>query len=509
MKTAGVVLDFYDDPTGDVLKRVFSTPDELPAIVKEAHLLTQEERDILRNEAFALVMVNEGHTIRKYACVDAGNTALSALYFLEHHDKLPEEAVKVACANLFDACQEFRLPTDVIEKIAAAHGMSRKRDPMAQSGYVGDEADWAQRTNLLSVRGGADSGRVIPTASTMKTASVFGKPMAIRKAEDAQKKLGIEPTMLPKKATIVKTAGMAREVGVNTVANLIASGIIGAGAYGVGKAVGHREKKAEATQGGMILTDDKRSIGVSAKAPDLQERKPHLSVVDVTGKEPKKTIEKKSYAITALDGRYSLDSYADVQKAVEYFGENWTEMVPEDRHEYAVKTAARAEDLGIEVPDLLARYGSTEYAPDVEAHLANRRSLAPDWKDVYDDLQEKRASIEPEVFAALLAHADEGAGLHAVWGGQVCDPYLSTFGGGITKEAEVWAWQSRTGDYVSADQIRNLAINGRPLIHKHFDSDTTNGFCKDPIPVFESLPDTHKIILARLANDLNDGLAAN
>jgi hypothetical protein len=174
-----------------------------------------------------------------------------------------------------------------------------------------------------------------------------------------------------------------------------------------------------------------------------------------------------------------------------------------------VKTASRAEDLGIEVSDLLARYGSTEYAPDVEAHLANRRSLAPDWKDVYDDLQEKRASIDPEVFAELLSQADEGAGLHAVWGGPVCDPYLSTFGGGITKEADIWSWQSRTGEFVSSDQIKNLAINGRPLIHKHFDSDTTNGFCKDPIPVFESLPDTHKIILARLANDMNDGLAAN
>jgi hypothetical protein len=61
----------------------------------------------------------------------------------------------------------------VIDKVkkAPANGAGKQRDPMAQP-LVGDESDWAARTNLVSVRGGADSGRVIPTANQMKTAGL-------------------------------------------------------------------------------------------------------------------------------------------------------------------------------------------------------------------------------------------------------------------------------------------------------------------------------------------------
>jgi hypothetical protein len=450
MKTAGVVIDFYDDPSAGLLRQVFPTVETLPEIVKQAHILSSEERDVLRNEAFALVLVNEGVPMKKFACVDAGNTALSAMYFIENHGRLPEEAVKVACANLIAACEAYNLPTEELEKIARV-SMGRKRDPMAQTGYVGDEADWAQRTNLLSVRGGSDSGRVIPTANSMKTAGVDG--------------------------------------------------------------------------GGMVLTDDKRNIGTSSKAPATQTAKPQLTptphpaeqlrganntIVDVTGKEPKLKLEKKASQRTALNGSYALDSYADVKKAVEYFGDCWTVMDPDDRHEFAVKTASRAGELGIDVPDLMARYGSTEYAPDIEAHLSNRRALRPDWNEVWDEIKEKRAEIDPERFAQLLAEADKAAGLHVYWGGEVADPWLATFGGGIEKDAGVWSWQGRTGDYVTEERLKNLSINGRPLIHKHFSSEITNAFCKDPIAIFESLPDTHKSIISRLANETNlDGLAAN
>ena len=106
MKTAGVVFDFYDDPAGSLLKKTFPSLEELPEIVKEAHILSEEEREVLRDEAYALVMINEGKTLRKFACVDKGNTFLSALYFIENRDKLPEEAQKIASANIFAACEE-------------------------------------------------------------------------------------------------------------------------------------------------------------------------------------------------------------------------------------------------------------------------------------------------------------------------------------------------------------------------------------------------------------------
>lgn len=658
MKTAGVVLDFYDDPIGRVLKETFPEAGSLPSIIKTAHILSEEERGVLRDDAYALILVNEGKVMRKFACVDAGNTALSALYFLKTHESLPGEAVKVAASNLAQACEEFGIPgAETLEKIAAtalqlykrhlvggvaaggalgahagytkgdadrptsekvtravtdaiggallggaaghvtgsihgahrlrdlvpvylkpktssvekvavsnatvlvrhvgggaalgaaygghdrfdrstkkggesqdrfkyrrirntvegavkggltggavggltgtvhnahrdkkfgewlmkavgksktsAAGASRKRDPMVQSAYVGDESDWASRTNLRSVQGGADSGRVIPSANNMKTAGFMGNMM--------------------------QPSGQTDMFGQPAIKGVL-------GAMKDRKAASMAPKTAEAAQGGVVLTDDKKDVGPSVKAPLLQDRTPQIRIVDVTGKKAPDRLSKKASAHTALNGRYSLDSYSDVKKAVEYFGDYWTQMAPEDRHEFAVKTASRAGDLGIEVPDLLARYGSTGYAPDVEAHLANRRAMAPDWRDTYSELQEKRASADPLDFAKALEKVDRASGLYADWGGHICDPYLSTFGGGFAKEAGVWNWMSRVGDYVTEAQLKNLALNGRPLIHKYFDSDTTNGFTKDPIVIFESLPETHKIILARLAGDMNDGLPTN
>jgi hypothetical protein len=87
----------------------------------------------------------------------------------------------------------------------------------------------------------------------------------------------------------------------------------------------------------------------------------------------------------------------------------------------------------------------------------------------------------------------------------VADPYYATFG----KQAAAWSWTGRTGDYVSEEELRWLARNGRPLIHKHFASDFTNSFIKDPISIFESMPDDSKVILARLANGKFDAMNAN
>lgn len=394
MKTAGLSLDFYDDISGETLKSSFPTPDSLPGIIKKAHILSPEERDVLRDEAYALVMQDEGKVFRKFACVDPGNTALSTLYFLHNMDKLPAEAIKVAAANLADHCEAFGLPVPPLLKVAVKTGMSRTRDSFRQP-QVGDEADWAARTNLQSIRGGADSGRVIPTANGMKTAA----------------------------------------------ANL----------------------------------------------------------VDVSGKTPEFKFKRKEAQNTALDGKYPLDDYADVEKAVDYFNENWTGMDPADRHQYAVKTASRADQLGIEVPEILGRYGSTEYSPDVDAHLANRRAIAPAFEDVWDDLAEKRASIHPEVFAFLLKEADEAAGINWNWGGEVADPWFATFGGDSEREKVAsWSWEGAGGESLNQEQLMALASDPSEL-KAHFDASITTAFCQDPVTIFESLPDTHKQLIANLA----------
>lgn len=448
MKTAGVVVDFYDDPSGHLLKGMFSTPDELPDQVKTAHILSTEELNVLRDEAYALIMVNDGNVLRKFACVDPGNTILSMSYFEKTASSLPEEAVAVAAEGLLSFCKTYGLePTNFVKMSAAMHrgsasGMSRTRDPM-KAPYVGDEVDWASRTNLVSMRGGGDQGRVIPMAAAMKTAEVLGSS--------------------------------------------------------------------------VVLTDDKRHIGTDTKSPEIQNHKamkepvhgkgtePKVNyprIVNVSGKDAPIKFEKKSSTRYALGSKYPLDNYADVKKAVSYFNENYLEMDPDDRHEYCVKTASRAEELGIPVSDIMARYGSTEYAPDIEAHIVSRQSICDDeWKGVYAELLEKKASVTPDDFVLMLNKVDQKSGLERQWGGHISDPWMATFGGATEKQKTAgWSWKSPTGDMVNAEALNRLARNGQETLRRQFSEGMAAAFSNDPIVVFDSLPLTTKQILCNMAN---------
>lgn len=130
---AGVVLDWYDDK-GETLKALFPTPDKLPEIIKTANVQPPET---LQPEDFALVAVNEGHVLHKFACHDAGTTAMSVVYFMEHGDKLPEEAQKLAAANLVNACESFDLqPPDAILKVAGtSKGLKNLADRLSYTPY--------------------------------------------------------------------------------------------------------------------------------------------------------------------------------------------------------------------------------------------------------------------------------------------------------------------------------------------------------------------------------------
>ncbi len=430
MHTAGVVLDFYDDVSGSLVKQArsaFEAPEDLAKTLDNFHFLSPEEREVLRDDAYALVMQDEGTVFRKFACVDEGNTVLSTLYFMQNWEKLPTEAVKTAAANLMEHLCEFSLPVPNMLKMAAKTGMSRSRDSAKQP-QQSEEADWNQRTNLVSIQGGGDSGRVIPAASSMKT------------AEKKDKKKG---------------------------------------------------EKVDFLEGFHKLN------------PEAKPKEKKAGPVDVSGQSAELFVKRASAERTALGGRFPLDAMADVQRAVSYFEENYKTIDPVEAHIFAVKTASRADELGIEISETMSRYGSTTYAEDVDAHMANRlAACAPEFTEVYEELREKRAHMEPIEFASLLSEADEMSGLKWVWGGDVADPFYATFG----KTASAWSWQSRTGDFISEDDLKTLARNGRPLIHKHFSSDMTNAFIKDPIAIFDSLPDDSKIILARLAADNGGGV---
>lgn len=117
-KLSGLVLDVYDDTDGSILQEIFPGPVDLSELEKSAHALTVEEHSALPDDAYALVLVNGDQVMKKFATVDAGNTALSVMYFLKTAHKLPEEAQKVAAQNLTAACGWYGLVAPDLLKVS-------------------------------------------------------------------------------------------------------------------------------------------------------------------------------------------------------------------------------------------------------------------------------------------------------------------------------------------------------------------------------------------------------
>jgi hypothetical protein len=156
-KLSGLVLDHYDDHDGSQLKGWYSTLAEVPDFIKQAHLLSSEEQNQLSDDSFALVMIDGDKVFRKYACIDEGNVVLSIDYFLNNGHKLPEEAQKVAAANLVTACVWYGLePPEALEKVALGVG------GLLMAGMIAPGVAREAKANLTAAKAGLGGQIVTP-----------------------------------------------------------------------------------------------------------------------------------------------------------------------------------------------------------------------------------------------------------------------------------------------------------------------------------------------------------
>lgn len=168
-KLSGLVLDFYDDPDGEVLRGVFPTYEDVPELIKEARRITPEEREQLPDDAFSLVLINGDTTLRKYACTDAGNTAISVEYFMKTAHRLPTEAQKTAAVNLVQACSWYGIePPEELQKLALGLGtaMTLMSAPSVIKGT-------SQQIKQNKARAQAAGSRIDPGVASTKGTTVM------------------------------------------------------------------------------------------------------------------------------------------------------------------------------------------------------------------------------------------------------------------------------------------------------------------------------------------------
>ena len=461
----GTIIDFYDDPTGIILKQKLHE-DQVPEFIKTAsHLEGQNVPD----DVFALVMVDGGEKLRKFACADKGNTALSVIYFMENHHKLPEEAQKVAAANLLEACDAYGLAAPFeLTKIA--------------------------RGRMEALRSGFTKAR---------NAAAYEK--ANRGVEPIAKMMGYE--------RLGKWMGSLGARDVAAAGGLLAAG--GGAGYALGKHRGKKEKTAGMfdragkgisnwlREGSQLRAKLKARANLPFKKQSSAPSELKSSVyVDVTGKEPPVQIEKVSYRRHCLPDRFPIDSYGQVQQAVDWFDKYASSLHPEQRREYCQNLSPRASQLGIETTRDIQKYAGEGYAPDGEVKIAveTRKQM---WRDgdsqrsLLDGLLEKKAEVPPDVFCEALKQFDEDNGLHHYWDDGIYDPWYSTYG--IEKRAE-WSFETH-GDKINERQLKQMTDGSFQLFKEKFGEELAEGLRKKPIEIFDSLPLDYKRIIMRLAND--------
>lgn len=458
LKMSGLVLDVHDDIRGEIVRSIFPTQEDIPEIIKQAHALTSEEKERLPDDDFALVLVDEEHKLRKFACHDAGNTALSVLYFLKNANKLPEEAQKTAAANLLVACGWYGL--DVPEELEkAAAGIGTALTAIQLPGAVSNVKKSIQG-NMQSIRELESVGHKVVTPHQMmgKHADVSGS------------------TLAPNSAPACKAAPKST---VNKVATI------------------HKEdfgpeegKKSDYTHGTQPLTN-----------PQAKVMKPH---VDVSNATVPSNVQVKKASQYALGNKYPLDSYEQVKKASSYFDEYKHHLSPVDRREYCLNLVKRASELDIPLSHEAYKYGSEGYAPleEIKMALAMRKNVTQDvdQHSFLNELEEKIAELSPDNFCRVLEEFDKTAGLHHDYDGYLMDPYYSTYG--VVKEAE---YSEVIGnDMVNASMLEYFAKWSYQLLSKTFGPEMADEFRKDPVGIFKSLPVDEKKVIMRMANNTSN-----
>lgn len=457
-KISGLVLDASDDINGEVMHGMYPTLDEVPHLLKTASLVSPEQRESLPDEVFALVLVQDGSSLRKYACVDGGNTALNVAYFLNTYEKLPMEAVKVAASNLEIACGWYDLePPDELKKLSTG-----------SIPVIGKQQFWRDQDGQ-SFTNDNQSWGLNKTAEVSGTIDMDGGVGA--------RKESVSPSR--SKLSVTKTAEERFAESLE-----------------VGEGMPTADNPPAAPQAGKVLT-------------------PH---VDVTSKEPPKLVEKKAAAYYAMPtlSRYPIDGIDQIKTASAYFTEYYKQMEPQDRREFGYNLVKRASAVGVPVEKVAYAYAGEGYAEEHLLHAAvetrinlldqssgfeeDTKTASLHVAGLYHDLLDKRHGLTPDVYAATLSEIDKLAGFDELYDKDLDDPYASTFYKAAEdanpKDAVVLG-----NEYMNVTDLELFGQRGGKDLEMRFGADFVSEFQKDPKGIFDSLPVDQKKVIMRLVNN--------
>lgn len=208
-----------------------------------------------------------------------------------------------------------------------------------------------------------------------------------------------------------------------------------------------------------------------------------------------------------LLGVYPVDTESQIQRACDYFDEYSHRLTHVDRVDYARQLSPLVKEAGLEVPDEVARYsGPARHDYSAGFHIRYKYT-APEHHEALRGVEKLAAHISPDEAAARLNDFDHKAGI-AHLRGRIPDAHETFFYNEKTASADMPddVWTGST-DRLRRTELENWVQSAEyyELMKSHFPIDLVQSMRGNPWPIFSSLPDPHKQIIARMCNDKSFG----
>lgn len=189
---------------------------------------------------------------------------------------------------------------------------------------------------------------------------------------------------------------------------------------------------------------------------------------------------------------------------------HWASVPLFEKRAAAIRICSIADTVGATVPEKIAQYTGDFLSPNFEMLMSHRthRTSNEEVQDGYRRLSKLAYAMEPSEVVEALFLLDEKAGLLNKYASSLPDPVLCVFSTGATKEAS-WSW-TRGSDSVNERQLTSYAsaVSSFSILEKLFGEQFRDSFRRNPIKVFEKLPEEQQTIIARMATQSrfsNDG----
>lgn len=208
-----------------------------------------------------------------------------------------------------------------------------------------------------------------------------------------------------------------------------------------------------------------------------------------------------------LLGVYPVDTPQQIARACDYFEEHAYRFNHHDRVDYARELAPLVKEAGFEVTGKVAQYAGPP-REDYSAGFSIRYKYThPEHHEALRGIQKLAAHASPDQAASLLDDFDHKTGLASLRG-RIPDAHETFFYNEKTASEDmpddVW---TGTTDRLRRSELENWVQSNEyyELMKSHFPIDLVQSMRGNPWPIFSSLPDPHKQIIARMCNDKTFG----